>query len=183
MALRFDVSKIEDKDEVTNHPSDPTKWHPVTEMIVQLLMIVGMNSITDANYYRVWVRINSFERVSGSMLKAIPRDDDGNELDGELLDRYITIDDVRKHIGLTTNVSELSGPEWAVKLYGIIRDIIFSKIRREDFGGDYYAAQEFLYPLEQHEQHGTLECGCPANIVADEGHQEGCEHYEPYDEN
>lgn len=154
---------------------DPeTKDYPaISKALIFLTGYVGIDEITEENAWRFWVRVNAWERVVGPMIFGPDHDTPYS----------ITIEDVREHIGLRTNAfPEISGPEFGAKLYGMLRDRIYSGVRRDYFDGDFHRAQKVLYPLEQHEQHGTLECGCPANVVTDEGHQEGCEHYESYDE-
>ena len=154
---------------------DPeTKDYPaISKALIFATMYIGIDQITEGNAWRFWVRLNAWERCVGHLV-----------VTGEGTPYSITIEDVRNHIGLRTNAfPEISGAEYAIKLYSTVRDLIYTDIRKMDeFGGEFYKAQEVLYPLEQHEQHGTLECGCPVDIVADEGHQEGCEHHESYDE-
>jgi hypothetical protein len=105
MALTWSVKDIENHDEVTtiiatvDWPADGTKkgdrlWNPVTTSLVWHSLNTGIGRITKANAAVVYARINLIESLYGASL----RDGEGNEV-------KISMDDVTRHIGLSTNAS------------------------------------------------------------------------------
>lgn len=119
MSLNWDVRKIKNYNVVTTHPDDRAKleadpnaevrWHPLTETLVWLCMAVGENSIDYKNWKRFYRRVYCYERVSGSMRRFY----DKNK---KVVDTYVTAQDVYDHIGLHTNVSQITDAQFAKKL-------------------------------------------------------------------
>lgn len=146
MSLTFDLSKV--PDEVKRYPDDPQKINPVTEVLIWLTMTTTIWEITEENYQRAYVRIAAWERAFGAHLM-----ESGD--DGELRPRPITMEDVKAHIGLQTNAfPEISGPEFGVKLYGALREQVYTDIRKD--AGSFYAGQEIVWPIEQIESGDTV---------------------------
>ena len=139
MSLDYDLSKV--PDEVKRHPENPELLNPVTEALIWSTMATTIWELTEENYQRAYVRIATWERTFGSYVKAYAKD-------GRIVDRYITMEDVKAHIGLRTNAfPEISGNEFGAKLYGALRDRIYSQIRSE--AGSFYAGQEIVWPIEE----------------------------------
>lgn len=97
MSLNFDTSKL-DKSFTTRmgsadpgHMEDPTKeyWSYEVTAVVHYSMIVSLSAITAENHEKWYGRYVTFMLATGT-----PK-----------ADWYITLDMVRKCIGLTTNVS------------------------------------------------------------------------------
>lgn len=101
MSLDFDVSKIENYQELTTAERNGTlRWHPVTEAIVYLSLTVQLQKITKENWRKWFTRARLYEKAFGTMLLSR-----GTEGEGLLPDAlYITPEEVKAHIGLTTNV-------------------------------------------------------------------------------
>lgn len=97
MSLDFSVKGCANPDELW----DGKEWPPpgMTTGMVHLCMGVGWGEITEANAEAWFARAYAWERVYGSMMYEWP---DGPE--GERRERYVTPEDVRRYIGLTTNV-------------------------------------------------------------------------------
>jgi hypothetical protein len=91
MALNFDISKI---DPAVKHGrnGDPKAISLVTETIIFATMNTGIGEITEDNAAEFYARASLWESVFGAAR--------GNDK-GEIL---ITPQEVRDHIGLTTNV-------------------------------------------------------------------------------
>jgi hypothetical protein len=93
MALTFDVSKIPDYD--VNFPEQDGQWHIVTFGVVHRMMHTGVGwELTEKNAAEFYARCKFLDELSGTIL-----------LDGEGNSRPLTVDDVKKHIGITTNVA------------------------------------------------------------------------------
>jgi hypothetical protein len=69
----------------------------VTETPIWATIPVGINQITHSNYEKFWVRLSAIEHAFGSYLKEVQRD--------ELVERFITLAEIKQHIGLGTNAS------------------------------------------------------------------------------
>jgi hypothetical protein len=97
MSLDFNVSDIKDYKAVTTAPQQlngQDQWHPVTEALVWSSIPCGYNRITEKNLNEVWGRVEVWQRLMGGLLR------------GPEGDIYMTKEDVRMHIGLSTNASE-----------------------------------------------------------------------------
>jgi hypothetical protein len=149
MSLNFDLSKItdyrnachetftgsqEEMEERMGHPrffggnwsyegsdrSRIVRLHPVTEALVFSTMSVMMGSITEKNWREFYSRVAMKEAALGASL-----------INGDGSPAYITPEQVRAHIGLTTNVRTESAGKfngWLVR--GLRRDAE-SRLRRE----------------------------------------------------
>jgi hypothetical protein len=91
--LTWDGSKMD---------KDVTRERVVTEALIMYTMVIGMGVITDHTSEEFFARIHFFEKLNGTNLKNVREDADGSQ---HLDDIEITLDDVRAHIGLRTNVS------------------------------------------------------------------------------
>lgn len=112
MALKWDVTKIENHEEVTTvQDADGNDiWNPVTETLVWLAMFTDIGwEITEENAPEFYARIYVYERLNGALLRS--RDEET----GKVSDRPITPEDVRSHIGLSVNVSAVSRSKFLKK--------------------------------------------------------------------
>lgn len=100
MPLTWDVTEIKDYETVTTHPNKPDEWHPVTQALIWLALACDFGSITEKNWQEVYIRIHMQENANGPMRT----------------ETYITPDDVRRHIGLRTNVSTTTMNQYRIKL-------------------------------------------------------------------
>jgi hypothetical protein len=120
MALTWNIAGIEKRlgkeeaDKLTTSSFPPEysgqgpQWHPVTQSIVWRLMAVGIASITEENYEKVYFRVRTYEHITGSAM--------AYERNGELRRCPITRQDIINHIGLITNVSTLTEAKWKEKV-------------------------------------------------------------------
>ena len=104
MSLNFDVSKIANHTVVTTSPFDEKKWHTVTEALVWASMAIELGEITEANVDKFYRRLALWQKAFGPWLRFN---------DAEI---YLTLEDVKLHIGLTTNVSNSTDKAFATKL-------------------------------------------------------------------
>ena len=95
MALTWSVEKVENYKEVMTQKVEgqPDQWHPVTVALIWHSLGTGIGTITEANAAEVYARIALIEGLHGASL----RNSEGEQ--------PITMEDVRKHIGLSTNAS------------------------------------------------------------------------------
>ncbi len=73
------------------------EW-PITQTLIFATMGVGIGEITEKTLPEFYARIAFLERLNGSFVKA--QSEDGSDW----VDRPITVEDIRRRIGLTTNV-------------------------------------------------------------------------------
>ena len=107
MSLDFNVSKVHDHTNITTAPfkwMGKSQWHPVTNSIVWATIPCGFNKITEDNFDMVWQRLSRWQQVIGAFCE------------GEQGDVYITEEDVRMHIGLSTNASVKTDQKFAETL-------------------------------------------------------------------
>jgi hypothetical protein len=94
-------------------PSLPSDLHPYVKGIVFATMAVGIGHITEANWRTFYARLHMHESVHGGM-----------RFSGEGKRVLYTADDVRKFVGLRTNVSNEADTKWAKRFYeGILSDV------------------------------------------------------------
>ena len=95
MPLKYDLKKIK------NRKSLSTK---VTDFLIESSLFTGLPVITKENAEEVFLRTALYEQIVGIKLQELEG--------GEVVDRLITLEDVKKHIGLKTNASKLSATQW-----------------------------------------------------------------------
>lgn len=91
MPLNWNIEKCKDYKELT----EADEW-PVTESLVFATMPVGIHTITEKNYEEFWARLNLNEKLSGTYLNRAGKPSP------------ITLEQVKRRIGLTTNASTLT---------------------------------------------------------------------------
>lgn len=88
-------------------------------------MFVDMGQITAENYEEFYARTAVQEKLSGAYLTE-------TDAEGNHKPRYITLKDVRDHIGLSTNVSFLKRAQWLKRVMDYqMRDIVERAKMRE----------------------------------------------------
>lgn len=103
MSLNYDLSKIKDYETVCwipdlEHPSRDKMMNPVTEQIIFSCLSTGIGEITEANWEEWWVREWIWNKAHGYAM-------------------HLTPDNVKAHIGLTTNVfPKESQTKWNKKI-------------------------------------------------------------------
>lgn len=92
MSLNFDLSNVQHNDELhVVLPNGENDLAPMTKSIVFMTMAIGMGEITEKNYREWFERASSVEAVHGPMILSYDQ-------------QFITLEDVMRHIGLSTNV-------------------------------------------------------------------------------
>ena len=94
----------------------------LTSCLVWSTIGVGMRSITEENHVEFWVRLGLREKIKGALLHE--QGDDGKTWKS----RHITLEEVKRHIGLTTNASEVS---WALWGKNMLNESRSAALRRE----------------------------------------------------
>lgn len=89
MALEWDLTKVTDWQDI-----DPAR----RESMIWMTMIVGIGEINDATVQKFFERVYAYERINGAMVRT-PNGD-----------RYTTPADIRRFMGLKTNVWGPRGP-------------------------------------------------------------------------
>jgi len=112
MSLDFDFTDMierlgrEEYDRITDHPSEEGKWHPVTDALIWSCLILGLPGINEKTVDTFITRMAAMQAISPSL----------HNQDGAV---YITEEDIRNHMGLSTNCSKDSDAAFAKKLVGI----------------------------------------------------------------
>ena len=95
-------SNIEPTDTMDAKRGDRTQAS-VTRALIFATMHIGMNEITATNYQEFYLRIKFYERLFEPLLSFNSE---------ELQDARITIQDVKDHIGLSTNATNETLKKW-----------------------------------------------------------------------
>jgi len=96
MSLNWDVSKVKDSERVTT-AENGKDWHPVTFALAMSSMLVDLGSITDENVGEWMFRLHYLKRIGmqGQLVE---------DIDDKFVERTFTADEVRRHVGMRTNV-------------------------------------------------------------------------------
>lgn len=86
MALNWNIEKVANYKELT----EGSEW-VTTDLLIWGTMFVGMHQITDKNYKEFYARYHLVELLSGAF----------STVDGK--PRFVTLEDVKRRIGLSTN--------------------------------------------------------------------------------
>ena len=110
MALHWNLTKIKDTDNVCwreitlEDGSIEQRMNQLTETMIWLCAGVGIGEITEKNAQQFHCRVNLLEQLNGPFLYQNKEP------------RPITIEDVRSHIGLSTNVSNTPKGKWLIQV-------------------------------------------------------------------
>lgn len=129
MSLNYELSKIKNWQEVTQKKVDPSVtqeeinrqimggasyyyeeddegnktyvsyMNPITNALIWGSMGIGMGQITEDNYHEFWMRMLIDDALNGFRITDV--DDTGKRKP-----RAVTLEEVREHIGLRTNVTK-----------------------------------------------------------------------------
>lgn len=112
MALNWNASKCAEKDFVL---SDEPDGYRITEAIIFSLMDVGMRGLADEADVEEFLRRTGEIAVArgGTMLQHV--------VDGVIVDRAYTSEEVRRRIGLTTNVGPMTKRQFTAKVTQVLK--------------------------------------------------------------
>lgn len=92
MSLNWDARAVRDIDNLTDNE------RVTLDSLIWSTLAIGMGEITDENAQEFYTRLSLIEKVTGA-----------SRFDGESKPLYFTPDDVKRFVGLTTNVF----PKWS----------------------------------------------------------------------
>lgn len=109
MPLTWDVTKVIDHESVCFNEDGSVKL--ATEAIVFYTMPLGLGEISVDNAAEFYGRVKLYEALYGPLM----RDGDGEP-------RPLTLEEVRAHVGLTTNVAKESKAVWLRRMTSMFID-------------------------------------------------------------
>jgi len=139
MSLNWNLTKIANLDEVCYEIATKDNVHrgvmagqaylkAESETLIWACMAVGMGGITEANHETFYARLSIYEKLNGAFLQVY------DEEAKKAHDQPVTLELVKLHIGLSTNVSNETAAKWAKRIItdNAIPDAIRrAKIKRE----------------------------------------------------
>ena len=114
MSLNYNCQAVKDYENVCLKEDDTLS--NLTETLIWAGASVGYGEITKKNYVNYHKRIAFIEAMRGVYLRKADETTDPR-LSDKLCDRPITIDDIKKHIGLHTNWGNKSDSQWLKDFY------------------------------------------------------------------
>lgn len=95
-------------EEGNEHGVEPGVWMRTLacETLIKATMTVGLGRITKTNWMKFYSRLHAYEKLFGPF--RLRREEDGGDI--ELV--YFTPEEVRSHIGLGTNVPNMTDTKW-----------------------------------------------------------------------
>ncbi len=127
MSLNYDFSKVKNKDRVclidaTDDDGSPCKnLHHATKALIWITMGIGIGKITEQNWKQFYVRCRIYEKIHGSFR---------SNKEGPV---FFTEDEVRSHIGLSTNVCEQTISKWSKRMIeNAVREELYLLNRSEE---------------------------------------------------
>lgn len=123
MSLNWDISKCDNYDDMYQEAVDGppgVELKALTAAIIQATMVLDMGHITSENVEKFFKRLRLFETLHGKLI----RFHDGS--------RFITLDEVRKHIGLRTNVPPSPNGKWRKRMIENFERELMARIEREE---------------------------------------------------
>ena len=125
MSLDWNVAKVADYETLcwVEHPDGSRTVNPVTEALVFYTLNVGMGAITAKNAEEFYFRVHQAETMFGAVLNEWgPEDEQPRQV-------FISLDDVKAHIGLATNASNLTKSAFDKRLRERLRSEEAARLR------------------------------------------------------
>lgn len=123
MALHWQLENIKDWESYCfeeDKEEGGEKMTATTHCLIMASMVGGYDKITEKNHVDVYARLKIQERVRGAF----------RQRRGEKV--YFTLEEVRGHIGLSTNASTLTQAQFLKNLYEAEkRDIVYYELEKE----------------------------------------------------
>jgi hypothetical protein len=104
MALHWNITNCKDSKSLQTDE----EW-PITNALIWSTMSVGIRDINEKTIPEFYARLSVWESIVGPMFY----EEDEN---GKPTERGVTLDDLRKRIGLHTNASSMTRAEWRKNL-------------------------------------------------------------------
>lgn len=106
MSLNWDLTKINNREELCWKEDEHGNFNVsgVTETLIYCTMFVGMHTITAQNAEKFYTRVSLFEKTSGAIRTKWE--------EKERTDIFVSPEEVLLHVGLSTNVSNLTDAEF-----------------------------------------------------------------------
>jgi hypothetical protein len=114
MSLNWDISKIKNADDLCWLPAGPgekdedRKMNPITNALIWTTMSVGMGAVTEKNHLEFFARCELVSKLSGAPLTKVEG--------GKRVDINFTLEDIKAHIGISTNVSDETQGKWLTRI-------------------------------------------------------------------
>jgi len=113
VALTWDFTKCEDFEALKESDAE---WC-ITETLIWMTMATGIGDLTEKNAPEFYARVNLLEKLDGASIRQT------NKETGEVEDYHITFEDVRKRIGMVTNVFPMeTRAKWLKRQIGRVMD-------------------------------------------------------------
>ena len=118
MPLRWNIEQVKDYETACwiENDDDTARIHPLTDALIQGTMFIGLGSITDKNYQKVYTRYEMARFASEAVYTEF------DKKKGYFVGRQITLEEVKAHIGLWTNASRLTDAQYRKRLIECISD-------------------------------------------------------------
>lgn len=106
MALTWNIEKVKD----WKQKKKKQRNRVLLDALIYLTMTIGINKITEKNFIQFFMRVSTYEQLRGACIL---------KKNGKPL--YITLDDVRTWIGLTTNADNFSVTQYEKRLLNLAK--------------------------------------------------------------
>lgn len=106
MALNWNCEKVADYEALH---TDNVEWVK-TQALAFALLGAGLGRVTADNYKQVFERVSLWERLFGASVVSA----------GE--DAYFTLEDIKRRVGYSTNISDDSDDKWLKSVFRIWKD-------------------------------------------------------------
>lgn len=123
MSLTWNLEKIEDKDQlcwisVEEDGEQKYRLNPITELLIWRTMVVDMGKITPENLEEFAYRLLLYDSIFGGAVL-----DNGEE-------HALTYEEIKAHIGLSTNVITTTRTAWRQRFLKMIEDSQGYRVQR-----------------------------------------------------
>lgn len=107
MPLTYDFTQVKDWDKLDSSVTNTMPW---------LAMVIGMGEITEKNAEEFYARIHAHEKLTNMFMRLTT--DTGFE------PYFITLETVRKYIGMRCNVAYITPAQFTKRLWSTYRDYL-----------------------------------------------------------
>lgn len=135
MSLDWSIAKVENKDACYDGNGELSA---VTRAVIWTTFLIDMGEITEKNYMEFAARARvAAERFDAPMLCESSRDVAGTlGVSGAKVSRAVTVEEVRRHIGLSTNVATKTRQQWARRMARSVERLTLRDIGKYSLTGN-----------------------------------------------